>query len=139
MESYASMVRLAYLMVGSKDAAEDIVGDCFARMADRARHVETPAAYLRVSVVNGCRSWLRRQRTARAYHPEPPDPAVETSLVELRDALLRLPARQRIAVVLRYYDDLSEADIACALDCRPGTVKSLLSRALTELRKEVEK
>jgi RNA polymerase sigma factor (sigma-70 family) len=66
------------------------------------------------------------------------DPASALGADELEDAVAKLPARQRAAVVLRYYGDLPDADIARALRCRPGTVRSLIHRALAELRKEIE-
>jgi RNA polymerase sigma-70 factor (sigma-E family) len=144
-ERYVPMVRLAYLMVGSTTVAEDLVQDAFARMHrhwDTTRH---PRAYLRTAVVNACRSHLRRVVLERAYRRHPsmvagvtgPDGVVGEA-DELFDALAVLPSRQRAALVLRFYEDLSEADIAVALGCRPGTVKSLLHRGLAELRKVVE-
>ena len=134
------MVRVAYLMVGSTTVAEDLVQDSFARMHRHWDTTEHPRAYLRTSVVNACRSHLRRLALERAYKR---NPALTDSLPaeadELFDALAALPARQRAALVLRFYEDLSEADIAVALGCRPGTVKSLLHRGLAELRKAVER
>ena len=91
-------------------------------------------------MVNACRSHLRRAGP-RAGLPPPvgAEPSgVPAEADELFDALAALPSRQRAALVLRFYEDLSEADIAVALGCRPGTVKSLLHRGLAELRKVVE-
>jgi RNA polymerase sigma-70 factor (sigma-E family) len=144
-ERYVPMVRLAYLMVGSTSVAEDLVQDAFARMHRHWDNAEHPKAYLRMAVVNACRSHLRRQTLERAYRQRPSAlaEAVQAGSPwsapdELFDALGALPARQRAALVLRFYEDLSEADIAVALGCRPGTVKSLLHRGLAELRKVVE-
>jgi RNA polymerase sigma-70 factor (sigma-E family) len=140
-ERYVAMVRLAYLMVGSTTVAEDLVQDAFARMHRHWDTTEHPRAYLRTTVVNACRSYLRRQALERAYrrHPSAVSDSVHPPEAdELFDALAALPSRQRAALVLRFYEDLSEADIASALGCRPGTVKSLLHRGLAELRKVVE-
>lgn len=139
-EKYVPMVRMAYLMVGSSTVAEDLVQDAFARMHRHWDNAEHPKAYLRMTVVNACRSHLRRLALERAYrrHPSVMGEAVRAEPDELFDALAALPTRQRAALVLRFYEDLSEADIAVALGCRPGTVKSLLHRGLAELRKAVE-
>jgi RNA polymerase sigma factor (sigma-70 family) len=100
--------------------------------------IELPAAYLRVSAVNGARSGIRRQRTADAHaHTLIEGRSEQPRDVELRDVLLRLPHRQRAAVVLRYYCQLSDPDIAEILGCRPATVRSLTRRALANLRREL--
>lgn len=140
-ERYVPMVRLAYLMVGSTTVAEDLVQDAFARMHRHWGRAEHPRAYLRMAVVNGCRSHLRRTAREQAYrrHPSVVGDGVAAEPDELFDALAALPSRQRAAIVLRFYEDLAEADIADALGCRPGTVKSLLHRGLAELRKVVER
>jgi RNA polymerase sigma factor (sigma-70 family) len=99
--------------------------------------------YLRVSVVNGCRSALRRRKTARAYVPprdlEPDGPDARAVLSEehreVLAALDQLAPRQREVLVLRYWSGLSEAEIASALDISRGAVKSTASRALTALEK----
>jgi RNA polymerase sigma-70 factor (sigma-E family) len=139
-ERYVPMVRLAYLMVGSATVAEDLVQDAFARMYRHWDTTQHPRAYLRTAVVNACRSHLRRLALERAYrrHPSAAANHQVAEADELFDALAVLPSRQRAALVLRFYEDLSEADIAVALGCRPGTVKSLLHRGLAELRKVVE-
>ncbi len=139
-ERYAPMVRLAYLMVGSTPVAEELVQDAFARMHKHWDRAEHPRAYLRMAVLNACRSHLRRGALERSYlkrTAHEPEPAAAGG-DELFDALAKLPSRQRAALVLRFYEDLSEADIAVALGCRPGTVKSLLHRGLAELRKVVD-
>jgi RNA polymerase sigma factor (sigma-70 family) len=91
-------------------------------------------------VISRCTSWVRRRTTERRYldrvHPEPPA-TIDVDDLEVFDAVSALPIRQRTAIVLRYFADWSEADIAAALRCRPGTVKSLLSRARTKLAKEL--
>jgi RNA polymerase sigma-70 factor (sigma-E family) len=135
-DAYAPMVRLALLLTGSPTQAEELVQDAFVRVFAHWADVETPRAYLRQAVVNACRS-QRRRRSRELRHglraaerATTGDPEVD----EIADALATLSDRQRKAVVLRFYEDLPEAEIAVLLRCRPGTVKSLLSRALARLR-----
>ena len=141
-----SLVRLAVLLVDDLASAEDVVQDAFAALARRPHAVEDPAkalAYLRVAVVNTARSALRRRRTARAYSPphdlSPPSPEDSAVLAEehreVIEALQRLAPRQREVLVLRYWSDLSEAEIAETLSISRGTVKSTASRALVALEK----
>jgi RNA polymerase sigma-70 factor (sigma-E family) len=141
-----ALVRLAVLLVDDFAAAEDVVQDAFAALARRPGAVEDPSkalAYLRVSVLNAARSALRRRRTARAYTPPhdtgPPTPEDVSVLAEehreVITALHRLAPRQREVLVLRYWQDLSEAEIARTLGISQGTVKSTASRALVALEK----
>jgi RNA polymerase sigma-70 factor (sigma-E family) len=131
------MLRLAYLLTQSRAAAEDLVQDSFIRIQPRWGSLDTPAAYLRRTVTNACYSWHRRRRREEAA-PVEPATAAPPEHDEMWDALAKLPPRRRAALVLRYYLDLSEADIADALGCRPGTVKSLTSRGLADLRSVLE-
>ncbi|HVE95103.1 MAG TPA: SigE family RNA polymerase sigma factor [Acidimicrobiales bacterium] len=138
--AYAPMVRLAHLITGSNAIAEELVQDAFVAVLPRISQLTNPHAYLRMTVVNRCRSWGRRQRLEqRQASPADESFVDDVGHAELVDALAGLPTRQRAAVVLRYYEDLSEAEIADALGCRPGTVKSLLSRGLASLREVVER
>jgi RNA polymerase sigma factor (sigma-70 family) len=100
--------------------------------------VENPGGYLRITVVNLCRNRKRRNRQDRQLGSRLQRPQL-TSLdaSEMVDLLLRLPYRQRAVLVLRYWGDWSEAEIASSLKCRPGTVKTLASRGLDRLRREV--
>jgi RNA polymerase sigma factor (sigma-70 family) len=134
------MVRLATLLVGSVPAAEDVVQDAFGEVTRRWGELERPGAYLRTCVVNGSRAALRRRTTeARSHALVPPAPDVElpARLIELRDALEHLGERQRVVVVLRYFVDLPDHEIAREIGCRPSTVRSLARRALATLRKEL--
>jgi len=141
-----SLVRLAILLVDDLASAEDVVQDAFAALARRPDALKDPSrtlAYLRVSVVNTARSALRRRRTARAYSPphdlSPPTPEDSAVLAEehreVLDALKKLAPRQREVLVLRYWSNLSESEIAETLEISAGTVKSTASRALVALEK----
>lgn len=136
---YGPMVRLAHLLTGSNSVAEELVQDAFLRVHGRWDRIDTPGAYLRTAVVNSCRSHHRRRMLERTRRPQPPVEAAPPAHDELWDALARLPYRQRAVLVLKFYEDMAELDIAAALGCRPGTVKSLTSRALDELRKVIER
>ena len=136
----APMTRMAYLLVGSRETAQDLVQDSFVRVHAKWASVQEPQAYLRRAVVNACNSHHRRRRLERRFSAEraiDTDDALDAD--ELSDALATLPYRQRAVLVLRYYHDLSEAEIASALGVRPGTVGSLASRALAQLRTEIER
>lgn len=137
--NYAGAVRLAHLLTGDRSTAEDIAQEAFTRVYNRVDTLDNPAAYLRVTVVNATRSHHRRRGRELVRHRlTARSERVDGSARELLDAIDQLPYRQKAVVVLRYYEDLSEAEIAAALGCRPGTVKSLASRALTRLSKEIE-
>lgn len=139
---YDPMIRLAYLTTDSQAAAEDIVQDAFVDLYRNLPEVADPVRWLHRAVANRSVSWLRRIIVARrhlrrahaAVDLPPPDPG-DTAV---RQALLRLRPRHRAAVFLRFYLDLPEADIAVALECRPGTVKSMLHRALGVLREDLD-
>jgi len=133
---YAGMVRLAYLLVRDREVAVEVTHDAFARVLERWDRLERPGAYLRTSVVNASRDALRRRifRRSRSHVAglvEVTSPARDDYLA---DALARLAPKRRAAIVLRYYLDLPEAEIADTLGVRPGTVKSLLHRGLADLR-----
>ncbi len=134
---FTDLVRLATLLSGSADTAPDLVQDCFVRLHGRWSSVREPLPYVRRSVVHACASHHRSSARARRQ-PPPEERRTELGADELGDALAALPSRQRAAVVLRYYGDLPDADIARALRCRPGTVRSLIHRALADLRRSIE-
>jgi RNA polymerase sigma-70 factor (sigma-E family) len=137
-------VRLAYLITGDRELARDVAQDAFVRVAGRFGHRRYPdafAAYLRRTVVNLCASQFRRRRVERAYvqtHGSAPQLAVEQPDVgtrdEIRQALRRLPVRQRTAIVLRYFEDLPEDEVAAAMRCSPSAARSLVSRGMETLR-----
>jgi RNA polymerase sigma factor (sigma-70 family) len=137
-ERWPSAFRLAALMIHDAEAGADIAQEVFAKMSRRWESIERPDAYLQRALTNACSNWRRSGRTAASkLHLLVDRGDVEVALDGLVSAVARLPFRQRAVVVLRYYADFSEVEIARALDCRPGTVKSLGSRALAALSKEV--
>ena len=133
------LVRLAALILGSGLAAEDVVQDTFAQLHGRFDQVANPGGWLRVAVVNGCRNEHRRLGRARRHAHRLDQRSTEGSepTPELIDSLRRLPLRQRTVVVLRFYEDLTEADIARTMGISVGTVKSTLHRGLAKLREEI--
>lgn len=135
---YTPMVRLAHLLTASDPAAEELVQEAFLRVRAQWERIDHPSAYLRVAVVNACRNHERR-RTVERRPIESHGGAAEDAPDELRDAIARLPDRQRAALVLRYYEDLPEAEIAQLLRCSVPAVKSLLHRAMQDLRKVIER
>lgn len=146
---YRSLVRLAMLLLRDTEAAEDVVQDAFVAMHRAWRRLRDPEhalPYLRQAVMNRARSALRRRKVEIKYAPNPvPDaPSAEHGALDSleRDAVLaaldRLPVRQREALVLRYYSDLSEAQIAEAMGVSRGAVKSHTSRAMHALRTVLE-
>lgn len=138
--------RLAYLLTGSSEAAEDLVHDAFVRLAGRfqhLRHREAFGAYLRRTIVNLHLSRLRRLRLERAFAEvqRPDDPAAGVDVaarLDLWTALATLPVRQRAALVLRYYEDLSEREAAELLRCSVPALKSLVTRGLSSLKPQME-
>lgn len=135
------MVHLATLLVGSPAIAEELVQDAFVSVTRSWDRVDRPGAYLRTSVVNKCMSALRRRAVESRYRASVPPESnywIPEQLIELRSALARLTDRQRTVVVLRYFADMPDADIAETLGVRPATVRSLAHRAMAVLRKELE-
>lgn len=133
--SYDRMVRLARLTSADTVPAEEIVQDAFVHLYRSWDSVQNPIGYLRIAVINGCRSWGRRRLVAQRHRSAPEPPVVlDSDALAVREALRVLSLRQRAAVVLRYFEDLPEAEIARILGCRSGTVKSLLARSMPKLK-----
>jgi RNA polymerase sigma factor (sigma-70 family) len=134
---YPRAVRLAYTLVGTVESAEDVVQELFSRLSARFLDLDNPAAYLRVGIIHECQDiWQQRRIATETTFPARQQMEASSS-AELFDVLLKLPHRQRAVLVLRYWADWSEAEIAEALGCRPGAVKSLASRGLARLRKDI--
>ncbi|CAM5260262.1 MULTISPECIES: SigE family RNA polymerase sigma factor [Streptomyces] len=142
---YAELARLAFLLTGEADAADDLAADALVALWDRWDRVRAaghPVAYARGVVANMARSRIRgavreRRRVAlfwsrRQDHTEGPDLA---AVLDVRQALRRLPFRKRACVVLRHALDLSEKDTALALGISVGTVKSQTSKGMAELER----
>ncbi|MBX6748762.1 MAG: SigE family RNA polymerase sigma factor [Micromonosporaceae bacterium] len=147
---YASLVRLATLLIGDSGTAEEVVQDCFVALHQRwarLQHHGAGAAYLRRSVVNRCRSVQRHRsvvdRFLRRAQPQTM-PSAESAAIDadrhadVLAAVRALPTRQREALVLRYYLDLSEAQTAEVMGISHGAVKSHTARALAALRRVLE-
>ena len=145
------LIRLAVIMTGDRQAAEDVVQEAFCGLFRRWAHLadkDKALSYVRSCALNGCRSELRRRirnerRAARDTVPADAESAEYAALVgeehrEVLAALRRLPDRQREALVLRFYLDLSEPEVAAAMGISPGTVKSTTSRALAALGRLLE-
>jgi RNA polymerase sigma-70 factor (sigma-E family) len=146
--SAPAAIRLAYLLTGDRVLAEDLAQDAFVRVAGRLAHLREPGAfdaYLRRSVVNLAKNHFRRRAVERAFLdrtvPAPAAAGPEQPVVDRRAtmaALAKLPHRQRAAIVLRFYEDLPEDEIARILRCRTGTVRSLVTRGVHALRAELQ-
>ena len=140
-----SLVRMAVLLVDDLASAEDVVQDAFIAFHRNAGQLHDPGSalgYLRVCVVNGARSVIRRRQVARKYQhlqmqPDEAPADIETMLADEHRTVLRalrqLPDRQREVLTLRYWSDLSEAQIAEALGISKGAVKSNASRGMRRL------
>ena len=147
---YGQLVRLALLLVHDLQTAEEVVQDAFEAMHNawrRLRDSEKALSYLKQSVVNRSRSVLRHRKVVDLHPPKPaPDePSAEHAVLALLErsavvsALRALPERQREAIVLRYYADLAEADIAKVMGISRGAVKSHTARAMAALKSTLEK
>ena len=137
-ECFGSMVRLAVALTGSEAQAEDLVQDAFVRVHAHWDRIAMPTAYLRRAVINACRSAGRRSTRERASTSFDLRAAQPLGANEMFDVLATLPYRQRAALVLQFYEGLSQAEIADVLGCREGTVASLVHRGLTQLRRVIE-
>ena len=142
---FTRLVRLSFLLIHDHERAEELVQDTFVALHGRWRRLRDPhkaLAYLRQSVVNRSRSELRHRAVVDRNPVQPPPPkesAEDTAIAgSVRDHMLaavdRLPRRQREVLILRYFLDLSEAEIADTLRISRGSVKSHSSRGITALR-----
>jgi RNA polymerase sigma-70 factor (sigma-E family) len=142
-EHYRSLVRLCGLLAGGPEEAEDIVQDAFVRAANHIERLDAREVgpYLRATVLNLWRNRARRLKLERSKGYATVSVPVETVPREDRTLLwslvLTLPPRQRACLVLRYYEDLKEREVARLLGCTVGTVKSQTSRAIARLRREL--
>jgi len=138
------IMTFAFRMTGDRALAEDLVQEAFLRFVGRLHHLRDPDAfhgYLRRTIVNLSKDLFRRRAVERSVlerrTAELREVHTDRDVAEhesMRTALLSLPQRQRTAIVLRYYEDLHESEIADLLRCRPATVRSLVARGLEALR-----
>ncbi|WP_123670848.1 SigE family RNA polymerase sigma factor [Actinocorallia herbida] len=146
-EHALGLTRMAFLMVGDREAAQDVVQEAFLGLYRRWPSLRDPSKalpYVRSAVLNRCRSLLRRRRLPFLGALEPPVWSAESEAIlgedrrEVLAALHRLAPRQREALVLRYFLDLSEEETATAMGISRGTAKSTVSRALASLSRHLE-
>jgi RNA polymerase sigma-70 factor (sigma-E family) len=142
--SALSLTRLAYVMLDDLPSAEDVVHEAFCglyRRWDNLTDTDGAVYYLRASVLNGCRSALRRRAVRRAARLPVPPPVLSAEAVvlggeqreEVTRALSQLPRRQREVLVLRFYLELSDGQISRVMGIAPGTVRSTAHRALESM------
>jgi len=136
-----ALTRFAYLLTGDPQLVEDLVQDAFLAMHRRFGEtiaLDHPVAYARRAIVNGHVSRARRLASTETVTDAVPEKALEPTDSAEQDAMWRvlgtLPPRQRAVLVLRYYLDLPDVEIAQAMDCRAGTVRSVAARAFAALR-----
>ena len=130
--------RLAYLLTADRGWAEDLMQEAFVGLYGRFDEIANPRAYVRVSLVHlASRRRRRERRVFLAQRLVASPELVSDSSNEIFTVVATLPAKQRAVIVLRYVEGLSESEISATLGCAPGTVKSLASRALDRLRKEI--
>jgi len=138
----AGLARTAFLLTADRYAAEDLLQTTLIKVADRWTRIATtgdPTAYIRKVMLHTAISWRRRRwhgelPTAAVPESASSDDGIATADERLRGALAQVPPRQRAALVLRYYDDLTETETAAALGCSVGTVKSQTAKGLARLR-----
>lgn len=138
LREYASLVRMARVLVDTTEQAEEVVQESFAALYVRYRSVNNPVAYVRAAVLNRSRNVLRRRKVSRAAVRVPREDA-PSPFNHVLDAVRRLPPRQRAVVLLRYELQLTDTEIAETLAMPVGTVKSTMFRALARLREEITK
>lgn len=135
---YGVQVRRAVLLVGSDEAANDVVHDAFVGLYSRWGSLENPGGYLNRSVLNGARDHARRSETRNRALPRLVDHGTVEPDDYLDDALMALPFNHRAALVLRHVVGLTTAEIAAELDCAPGSVGPWIDRAMRRLRKALK-
>lgn len=140
-------IRFAHVLTADEHAAEELVQDAFVKVYARSRRAEAPeafASYLRRTILNEWRSRRRREQLWRSFARKSPPTTVTdlpdvASSADLWAAIRRLPARQRAAIHLRYYEDMPIAAVAATLECSEAAARSLLAHAMHSLRKSIRK
>lgn len=141
-DRYQPLVRVSALILRRRDVAEEVVQEVMVQMAGRWDAIDHPVTYARTAVVNRSRTTLRRHRREQPTDETDvevgrADDGVPSELTAIWQAVGKLSPRRRAAVVLRFYEDLTDDEIADVLGCRPATVRSLVHRALRQLAKEL--
>jgi RNA polymerase sigma-70 factor (sigma-E family) len=136
-DRYHSAARFAYLLTGSGQAAEEIAQEAFLQVFRRWAEIRNPEAYLSRTLVSCARSWGRKERRRASGQPHAPV-EYDPDAIAVRDALWTLPERQREALVLRYFLGRIDREIAEAMGCPVGTVKSLIHRGLARMKETLK-
>jgi RNA polymerase sigma factor (sigma-70 family) len=139
---WLKLTRLAYSVIGDRQVAEELVQESYIRLQKAGDRVENRAAFLRVTVINRCKSYSVRRGKERAELWRNASSTESTTPQEIDETLLalrNLVIKYRTVLALRYYEDLSIDEIAKIINVRPGTVKSLIHRGLAKLRTELER
>jgi RNA polymerase sigma-70 factor (sigma-E family) len=144
-----ALLRAAYLLTGDRSAAEELLQDTLVRLYPqwgRVSEADVPLAYVRRSLTNNFLNSRRRRSSSDLLFADPPERGYEPDLAGrisdrdlVRDLLDQLGPKQRAVVVLRFFHDLSDVEIATEVGCRQGTVRSIVSRSLQSLRIETER
>lgn len=134
-----AIVRLAVLLVGSPEVAEELAHDAFVRLFERYDEVDNPAGFLRTATVRLCLTWQRRRKTEQRLIQKVgiDRPSGTPEVDETWEALGRLDPDRRTVLVLRYYERLRHVEIAELLGCPASTIRNRTRRALKDLRKEL--
>jgi RNA polymerase sigma factor (sigma-70 family) len=139
---WLKLTRLAYSVIGDRQVAEELVQESYIRLHKAGDRVENQSAFLRVTVINRCKSYSVRRSKERSQlwrNADSTESTVPHEIDETLVALRKLGNKYRTVLALRYYEDLSIDEIAEIIDIRPGTVKSLVHRGLAKLRIELER
>src|ERR1022692_4696876 len=137
-ENWAPMVRLGWLLSGNREVAEDVVHDSFLRLEPKWDDIRDPRSYLRRSVVNAVAAHHRHSQVEARHRPSGAPYAFNPEFEEVWAIVANLPHRQRHALVLRFYLDLTVEGVADYLHCPVGTAKSLIHRGIAQIRERVQ-
>lgn len=135
---HVGLVRLALLVIGSRTAAEDVVQDSFLKLRSTDSVLTDPLKYLRTIVLNEARQVVRRRDIERRHLPTDPGVVLAPELDEVWRLLAEISENRRVALVLRYYEDLPFSEIARLMGCEESTARSLVHRGLKSLRRKLD-
>lgn len=133
---HEAQVRRAFLLIGSSEAANDVVQDAMAAVYQRWHTIDAPGPYLNRAVLNGCRDVARKRNAEQTLVRRLRPTSSSTPEDTLLDVVARLPFNQRAAIVLRFYAGMTEREIATALDTSTGSIGPWIKRALTTMSRE---